>query len=158
MVQAIVGAIADLPVLAGPKSVEPEDQRLSKSVQVTPHSHSEFSLVSAMIVIQDDRIGFDIRLLVHHLDWLPEQEGCRGNLCPYPVSIDDGISDIMNSEQGQTGDVNHHRVCFDVYALCIMHFRLQMHRPSTVPARTRCIFRNMHYYHMHHYIFYCTWC
>ena len=68
--------------------------------------------MSAMIVIQDDRIGFDIRLLVHHLDWLPEQESCRGDLCPYPVLIDDGISDIMNSEQGQTGDVNHHRVCF----------------------------------------------
>ena len=68
--------------------------------------------MNAMIVIQDHRIGFDIRLLVYHLDRWPEQEGCRGGLCPYPVLIDDGILDIMNSEQGQTGDVSHHRVRF----------------------------------------------
>ena len=50
----------------------------------------------AMIVIQDDHIGFDIYLLVHHLDRLPEQEGCRGDLCPYPVLIDGGILDIYH--------------------------------------------------------------
>ena len=98
MVQAIVGAIIDLPVLAGPKSVEPEHQRLFETCSGNPpHSHSEFSPVSAMIVIRDDRIGFDICLLVLHLDRLSEQEGRGGDLCPYPVLIDDGISEIMNS-------------------------------------------------------------
>ena len=113
MVWAIACVIVDLPVLAGRESVEPEDQRL---FEICPgnraDSHSDFSPVSATITIQGDHIGFDIRLLVCHLDRLPEQEGCGGDLCPCPVIIDDGVSDVVNSEHGHTGDVNHHRARF----------------------------------------------
>ena len=110
MVWIIVGVIVDLSILAERESVEPGDQRL---FEICPgnraDSHSDFSHVSATITIQDDHIGFNIRLLVCYLDRLPEQESCGGNLCPCPVMIDDGVSDTMNSEHGQTGDVNHHR-------------------------------------------------
>ena len=113
MVWAIVGAIVDLPVLAGPESVEPEDQSLFEiGSGYRSDFHSNFSPMSATITIQDNHMGFDICLFVRHLDRLPEQEGCGGDLCPCLVIIDDGISDIMNSEHGQTGDVNHHRACF----------------------------------------------
>ena len=39
------------------------------------------------------------------------------------------------------------------YALC--NFDDRSHCPSTVPTRTRCIFRIMHYYNMHYYNFNC---